>query len=308
MRRILILAVAVLVAAPVARVGADEPAIAIEVAAGVPFSASDLEAAVALRSAEPPPLIEVAPAATSGAVVVTVGDNSRSVDLGALSGAAAARRVAVISLDLFRQTEAPAELVAETSAVAEVSAPVVPPTLTAASAVANRGYPAWFAFTGLVGYGNTGIAWRNSVRATIGRTALLWVFSIGGDKWRSDDGLSFDDSAVSGGLGWHWRTGSVSVDGCAKLVVTRHSIGVDDGEERLEDSAMRPGSALELKVFLPIFTTFALVAGGEVTGYLTSQRYVVGGDEVYSTDRIGVAAAVGLAWFPARSDLFRGWR
>ena len=119
-----------------ARAGdADPGVVSIEVASGVPFSAGELRTAVALRGIDV--ALTVRPGGREGSVVVVVDDRERAVLLAGLRGAAAARKVALLVLDLLEPR--PAATVAMTTAVAIEPTPTEAPAPFAPAGDRDRG-------------------------------------------------------------------------------------------------------------------------------------------------------------------------
>ncbi len=270
----------------------------IEVDAAVPFSAAELRSAVVLRTAEDLPSIRVSPAPDAGAVVVTVGGARRTVALGSLSGIAAARRVAVVSLDLFATSATPAPTAAERTPVDELRGPALPREPVATDTVfldqprPDRHPRAAIDVAGMYGLGGRGA----SIDASFGlRGPLRGLVTAALSVDDADDELRATCLPIGAGLGWRWQQRWLAVEGHGQLLVAPHWISVADGGSRLSHSEVRFGVGALTSVALHVTGPLWASLTGRLGGYLSRQRYLVGGREVYANGHLDASIGVGVS-------------
>lgn len=298
MRRFLIWLACAATAASVAPGAALAGTPGIEVDADVPFSAAELSSAVALRTSQTPPLIRVSPAPEGDAVIVVVGTERRTVALGGLRGTAAARRVAVVSLDLLERQSLPAPAPAAPVAAAEVetparpSAPSVDLELRAAPPPEAHQPRVVLDLSGLLGVSGRG----GAAHASIGLGGPLR--GLVSAELEIDDGadhLRVTTVPIGAGAGWRWQGKALAVEAHGRVVVAPQRVAIDDGADRLRHSEVRFGAGALVSAALRLVGPVQASLTGRLGGYLDRQRYLVGGREVFANSRADASISLGVS-------------
>ena len=301
MRELLIGLAAVAATSGAAVAGEPEPAVGmaaaspaagepeVEVDEAVPFSAAELRSALRLRTAETVPPIQVSASPDADAVVIAIGSARRTVMLDGLRGAAAARLVAVVSLDLLDDAgSAPAAVEPETSVDLETPALSREPV-----SGTTTGHPRVVVdVSGLYGLEGRG----GSVGASVGlrgKLRGLVVAALAVDD--GADGRRATHLPVGAGLGLRLQHRRLAFETHGHLVVAPHWLAVRDGAERLTHSEVRFGVGVLALAALRVSGPLWASVTGRFGGYLDRQRYLVGGREVYANDHIYASVSIGVS-------------
>jgi hypothetical protein len=258
---------------------ADELAFAVDVGDGVPFTAAELQAAVALRLGEDAAAlpVRVIGGGRAGEVVVIVGQSRRAVVLGDTVGEAAARRVALVSLDLFREVSARSD-------------PVPDPDPVSVSGSGSAPSPAR----------GGGLGW-GSVSAGSVRLGARWpigdvdvVGAVGVRVSSSDRGTRVTTVPVRLGVGKRWRLAGLVVGIDVGGVIAPYRIGTDDGDARYRDGRTRVGGTGSVSIGVPVWRSLWLGADVGVDVFASTQRYLVGTEERYANRRVEPYGGAGI--------------
>jgi hypothetical protein len=273
---------------------ADELAFAVDVGDGVPFTAAELEAAVALRLGEDAAAlpVRVIGAGRSGEVVVIVGESRRAVVLGDAVGEAAARRVALVSLDLFREVSARSD---PEPGPGPVPGPDPVSVSGSAPSPERRGGLGWGSVSvsaiGTIGDGDGGGV-RAAGRVAVG--AIDIVGAIGVAVSTGDAGTRVTTVPVRLGVGKRWRLGGVVWGIDVGGVTAPYRIRTDDGDARYRDGRTRLGGTGSISVAVPVWRSLWLGADAGVDVFGATQRYLVGTEERYANRRVEPYGGAGI--------------
>ncbi len=264
----------------------------VVVGPGVPFSSAELASAMVLRTSEPP-VVRVTTTATPGQLLVVVGRATRRVDVQTLRGAAAARRVVLVTLDLILgRGQAPVASV-EIAARRPAPGPSVARVPTISRVPTTRHNTSMLlSSAGLLTSQGAGGLIDLSVALS---ERLRVVASAGLITFAGKDNLRLSRAYLGLGIERPWDVAFGVVSAQMRLLASPHRIAVDDGADRLSDEGVRLGSSLVLTTYVPVTSTVSLVLAGHAEGYLTRTRYLVGGAEVLVTDRVAAALTAGVS-------------
>lgn len=267
----------------------------VEVAAEVPFSAQQLASAVALRTSKPSPPIRVTMGDRPGHLVIVIGDARREVDVRDLVGPAAARRVALATLDLLAIKQRAMIAVAIVP-----NATVVPltigtnverePILIHRRSTSKAVLISVFGLVGTSGRGGSVSASFPLIGQLRGIVAAGLLTDIGANS------LRISHLPLAFGIERRWARRVVGITAQARLLVSPHLIGVDDGGDRLSKTGVRFGSSGVLGVDVALTGDLRAVLAGHLEGYATQKQYLVGGTEVLLTERVAFAVTLGLSF------------
>jgi hypothetical protein len=282
-------AVTVAAGAVIAGPAGAAPDDAVEIADGVPFSALELADALALRAPRPLPAIRVVRVADD-AVRLQARGRTRTIRLGTLTGRSAARRVALVALDLL---DPPAR-------AADTGAPS--PTLVSVRRDApaphdRRRAGLLVGVTALVGGdGVAGVGYEVSVPVA----GPIRVATAGAVRQRaSGPDVSAVQAPVRAGIAARWLAGRWGLELGAGALAAWQRIAADDGGRRLTHSGYRFGAAASGAVSWTIAGPLAIRATGDLEAYAAGRRYLVGGAERLATGPVELWLGIGLAYTPA---------
>lgn len=266
----MLVALAIMSGAP-ATVEADERAVFAEVAPAAPFDASQLAAAIRLRLPAGDVPVRVRVFGTPGGVRVEARGNAREIALGGLTGAPAARLVALVLDDLLLDDLA--------------TVPLAPPSVMSHAAPA-----------------------RARVNIGVLGSATVWQYALGGlgldvaiprDPWLL--AIEAGGSAlVDGPL--HLTTAMVRIVGGARVGPLELRLGasvapvlVSDG---VHDRTLLIGAGTSARLRAPLSAGVRAVLAGGVDVFATRTTYIVDGMAVLATPRAAPWIAAGVEVTP----------
>ncbi len=293
-------------------VHAEPPALEVSVAAGAPLSADDLRTALSLRAAELGPddasvtgagtglRIAVTPTGNPGVVEVAVEGARRAVDLGGLTGAAAARRIAVISIDLLHRPPPPPPVAVE----AMVPPPAPPPTprrdlALGTTATRTHRAPRFTAtVSALHSTAGTGGGLDLGVVVLTNKYEYFLLQLLAGAELSRVEGanrLRVTNLPIRIGVGYRLKlTRSVTTIGSAHCLVARNHIGIDDGNQRLGHTVWRTATEGSLGIGIHLFGAVYADLIGRLQVYDDRLRYQVGGIDVYTKKLYDASIGLGV--------------
>jgi hypothetical protein len=270
-----------------------DPAPGIEIAEGVPFSADELREAVRLRGSGEVTLV-VRPGGPDGAVVVIVDDRARTVVLRGLQGAAAARKVALLVLDLLEgdgagRPAAPAGASA-TDAVA-LSLPTPPLSGMTDAGPSRPGdaaapeIPRWrlIAHTGA----GTSEALRLALSLERAVAGPLRVVAGGGFAAAvAPAGVALRRIPLWLGIGAATRRAGLVLDVHAAALASIDQVAVEDDDATRSHRDLQWGGTADLGLARPVGAYAALGLRVGLDAHATSTEYRLGGEAVMVTPRL----------------------
>lgn len=274
-----LLAIASVCTAPaVAR--ADERVVTAEVAAGAPFDAAQLTAAIRIRMPTGRAPVRVRVFAILGGVRIETRGNARDVALGALTGAAAARLVALSAGDLLLDDLATAPQGSADSTVSSLGASVEARRATSRSSTtvsALGGAAAWSHVLGGLGF---------DVAASSG-TWLVAVEAGGATLVGGPLRLTAATLRIGGGA----RVGPVELRSSATFV----PLIVDDGAG---DRTVLLGAGASARLRVPLTSSVRGVVACGIDVFATRTAYISERMSVLTTPRVSPWIAAGLEVTP----------
>jgi hypothetical protein len=307
--------VAVVLAAALAGVLAVQPARAQEGASGampvavsgskaLPFSDAELESALLARLLGPPEHIGEPPVArvertSEGAVTVRVGDDTRVVQVGARTGPAAARVVALVIADLLSGRSLPVSVTPASPAPENTAlAPDVaaPPVARHATPIPPVRAPRVCLTAGASkGAGTQELLAANAdldLVIPVARTPWRWSPSIGVITMPTRNEGTLEQVSFVGGVA---RLLGGRAWGPAELLVGPFVSAYSVGGETAHAGVLVGGEAMG-RLSAPLSSGLRLVVDGRVDAYVNRVRVHWANGNAYATPRVGLSIGAGLAW------------